>query len=190
MIGDEPRLANTFQDRSVQRLDFVCNIVTAAKALFPQIEIRLLESIPLVNAQASAVGKRRTVDLFGGLIFHPALGPDALTFSLAHELGHHIAAGPRQYCGSILACDCAADAWATEVGFDLLSAGRTQPTIRRAVEELGPVVSAPNRKQVSPPRSSFKCWALDWKRRASALKTGNVGTIKTCGIFEIIQRRN
>jgi peptidase M48-like protein len=189
MIFDEPTLANVLQDRSVQRVDFVSRLVTAAKALFPQIDIRLLESIAVVNAQASMLGKRQTVDLFGGLMFHRALGPDALTFALAHELGHHVATGARQNCGSVLACDCAADAWASTIGFALLSASRATPSVHRALKELGSVLNAQNRKQVSLRRREAKCWALDWSQRERVLGAGKFRRIKKCDLFEIIQGR-
>ena len=58
MIFDEPKLADALQDRSVQRVAAVSKLMATATGLFPHIDIRLLESITVVNAQASMLDRQ------------------------------------------------------------------------------------------------------------------------------------
>ena len=108
------------QDRSCARLALVNNTIKSVQACFPSVTIHLRDNISAVNAQAYRIAGERMVDLFGGLAFHPAIGPEALAFSLMHEVGHHLACGARMTPGSPLACDCAADRWAVLKGLPVL----------------------------------------------------------------------
>ncbi len=183
MIFDESRLIIARQDRSTERRHCLASLLATSRAAFPEVRIRLLETIAVVNAQASVLDKIPTVDLFGGLIFHPALGQDGLAFSLAHELGHHLAVGPRQICGSPLACDCAADLWAVTIGLNVLSREKAKLTVKSALRQLRSIAKARPRNHTSVLGSSQKCWALDWSRREKALNAGGVAAVTKCWMF-------
>lgn len=183
VIFDELRLDIVHQNRTIQRLQTVSRLIEISRAAFPNIQIRVIDTITAVNAQASVLKRIPTVDLFGGLIFHPALGLDALTFAMSHELGHHCAVGPRQACGSSLACDCAADVWAATIGFNLLSKEEAKPSVVRALQELGQITKSGERKQAAAYKSRRRCWALDGVRREKMLTAGCIGPVTQCYFF-------
>ena len=181
MIFDEPRLDIARQDRSTQRLQFLSQLIAASEAAFPEIRIRVLDTITIVNAQASILERMPTVDLFGGLAYHPALGRDAVAFAMAHEIGHHLAVGPRQTCSGLLSCDCAADRWAVTTGLNLLSVNKSK--LKEALQQLKLVGRLRRRKHTSVFRSSRKCWALNWSQRVDRLTAGKVAPVTKCYLF-------
>jgi hypothetical protein len=183
VIFVEPRLDIARQERSAERLQFLSQLIAASEAAFPEIRIRVLDTITIVNAQASVLERVPTVDLFGGLAYHPALGRKALAFALAHELGHHVAEGPRQTCSGLLACDCAADLWAVTTGLDLLSVSKSG--LKEALQELQAIAigKRQRREHGSVFAPSRKCWALNWSQRVNRLTAEKIAPIKKCYLF-------
>ncbi len=49
-----------------------------------------------VNASAQEMGKRWTVNMYGGLARHPLTTDDGFALVVCHELGHHIGGAPRK----------------------------------------------------------------------------------------------
>jgi hypothetical protein len=183
VIFDEPILEVTRQNRSIERLELLSKFVAASEAAFPHVRIRLLTKIAAVNAQASVLDQVARVDLFGGLIFHPALGQDALAFTLAHELGHHLAIGPRYACSSRLACDCAADVWAVTKGFNVLSLSDPKLNMGKALHQLRSIMP----RKGTPIRGLSRCWALDWRRRERSLIARRFVSVSECQMLKRVR---
>src|SRR3954469_19520387 len=121
MIFDRPQQPMELQDRSVQRHSSVSRLLAIFQSSFSSVHYRLLESISAVNAQASFSNGRPLVDIFGGLAFHPAIRHDGLVFTLLHETGHHLSRGCKLPWAA-MACECAADGWATSDGRSAIEA--------------------------------------------------------------------
>ena len=121
------------QDRSCARRALLSKTIELLESCFPSINIRLLDHISAVNAQASRSNGECIVDIFGGLAFHPEVGAEALTFALLHEIGHHLGSGARMTPGSPLACDCAADHWTILKGLPAVARSSTEVDVGLAM---------------------------------------------------------
>jgi hypothetical protein len=171
------------QDRSCERRALLSNIIESIQSAFPSITIRLLNHVPAVNAQASCSGDERLVDIFGGLAFHPAVGADALYFSLLHEIGHHLGSGARMTPGCPLACDCAADRWAILQGLPEIAKNNTEVNAGLAMTQLEKALPCPEPIETFRMRNE-NCWCWDWSRRKQHLSAGDVPAVQTCFMFD------
>ena len=123
--------------RSDDRLSDIDTIFSEVTAAFPNIEYELDADSRTANAQAYVRVNARVVRLYGGLAFHPAIGIDALVFTLLHETGHHFAPGRRFANDPMLACDCSADQWAVTSGSETLQRiSRRRLNIAKALDDL------------------------------------------------------
>jgi hypothetical protein len=183
MLLGPPELTDASQDRSHSRWAMLNETLASFQAIFPGINIRILDEISFVNAQASHCNGERMVDIFGGLAFHPAVGGDALNFSLLHEIGHHLGCGARMIPGSPLACDCASDYWAISRGLPVLVNNNTKVHLERAMNQLEEALS-PSIDSIDQFRSkNANCWCWDWPRRKHHLSTGAVPIVERCCMF-------
>lgn len=178
MFFDSPGLARGPQDRSEKRRALVNQVIGVCRDCFSSISIRLLEDVAVINAQASQIRGVALVDLFGGLAFHPAVGTDALAFSLLHEIGHHLGNGPRIAPNNDMACDCAADGWAIVEGLPRLAERNLLVNIPVA---LAQIQEATRLLTVTPEGlSSRNCWSSDWNRRRQVLIDRGITSISRC----------
>src|ERR1700730_2270717 len=99
----------TEQDRSSERRALLDRLSQVSRKAFPDVEVSIYEASLSFNAQAFCIGRQKVVALFGGLAFNRRMGKDGLLFAILHEIGHHLAPGPRITITNNLSCDCAAD---------------------------------------------------------------------------------
>jgi hypothetical protein len=155
----------TPQDHSRDRCALLNRLFEITAEIFPNIELRIQEANPSFHAQAFVLGGRRIVTLLGGLAFNGRLQKDGLLFAILHEIGHHVAPGPRITPTDPLCCDCAADRWAIAEGRRLFSSRGMTLDIRSALNEIESALSA-----LTPAydlESERLCF--DWARRKAAL---------------------
>jgi hypothetical protein len=185
MLLNETQLSRKGQDRSAQRVASVDRLIAVFANSFSSVRYRIFASIGSVNAQASIAKGEQLVDLFGGLAFHPAIGQDALVFTLLHETGHHLSDGCRLPWAEI-ACECAADRWAVTAGRDALAAQGIDFRLEAALSQLEcatrPCVATRRRRR---PRSS--CWSMDWHARKQALSARRPRRLNQCQIANFTQ---
>jgi hypothetical protein len=164
------------QDRSSERYALLKQIFEIAGQVFPQIELRVQENNPSFHAQAYVWCGQQTVTLLGGLAFHIRLQKDGLLFTTLHEIGHHVAPGPRMTCTNPLSCDCAADRWTTDEGLRLFSAHGMPLDIRLALDEIEAALSD------LLPAFDLKSdrWCFDWPRRKKTLTSGSAAQVSEC----------
>ncbi len=170
------------QDRSAQRLSSLTRLIAIFETSFSSVHYRLLESISAVNAQASLSNGRRLVDIFGGLAFHPVIRHDGLVFTLLHETGHHLSTGCKLPWAQ-LACECAADNWATTEGRKALAAHGAHFRLEAALQQIELAAVPQTRKKRATPTS---CWSMNWRKRSQALLDGRTMNLKTCKISSVI----
>jgi hypothetical protein len=186
MIFDQPQRPVEVQDRSAQRLSSLTKLIAIFEASFSSVHYRILESISAVNAQASFANGRHLVDIFGGLAFHPAIRHDGLVFTLLHETGHHLSAGCKLPWAP-LACECAADKWATTEGRKALAANGGNFRLEAALGQIEQAVGSQAGRILSKaPRTN--CWSMNWPKRKRALLSGRATVLKTCEISSAIPR--
>jgi hypothetical protein len=187
--GEESMLLSTTaatgiaQDRSCARWALLSRTIEFFHSVFPSITIRLLDHVSAVNAQASRSNGESIVDIFGGLAFHPAIGADALKFSLLHEIGHHLGCGARMTPGSPLACDCAADHWAILQGLPAVARINTEVNVGLAMNQLENALPLCLDSIEAFSLQNRDCWCWDWPRRRHYLSTGAVPTVDSCSMF-------
>ena len=147
-------------------------IVDDFKRAFPDLTFELRLDRRVINAQAIALAGKKSVLLYGGLALHPHLGEDALTFCLLHEVGHHLAKGSRLPCDASLACECAADYWASADGASRLReiSGRNFE-MKKAMVELSNVVEKPQGDEAGNGQKFevSRCWSGCFSLRRRAL---------------------
>jgi hypothetical protein len=166
----------TTQNRSRERYALLKRLSEISRNVFPNIELRIQEANPSFHAQAYVLDGRQIVTLLGGLAFDGHLRKDGLLFTILHEIGHHVAPGPRITPTDPLSCDCAADCWAVGEGRRLfLSRGMTL-NVRPALNEIEFALSAlkPGYDLSSPRRCSA------WARRKAALTSRPVPQVVEC----------
>jgi hypothetical protein len=153
------------------------DLIEDFRATFRSIDFHLVPESKIINAQANRLGDSRSVRMYGGLAFHPLLGPDAISFTLLHETGHHLALGCRPPWSPWLACECVADSWAINEGVTLLKneTGR-RFVLLTALNELELLIDSLEHWQDSnldglPPLEGV-CWASSWKTRRTSILAG------------------
>jgi hypothetical protein len=167
-LSDEDASSTVASDRH----EILGPMVDDFRRAFPDISFELRLDRRVINAQAIALAGKRAVLLYGGLALHPRLGEDALTFCLLHEVGHHLANGNRLSCDVSLACECAADYWASTEGVKVLRkiSGRSFK-MAKAMDDLSHVI----RMQQGEDALDFReieilpCWSRYFSLRKQAL---------------------
>jgi hypothetical protein len=166
----------TQQDRSSERYALLKRLFETAGKVFPKIELRIQEDNSSFHAQAYVLDGRQIVTLLGGLAFHSHMQKDGLLFTILHEIGHHVAPGPRITRTNPLSCDCAADHWTVAEGQRLFSSHGMSLDIRSALNEIELAVSD------LMPASDLKSerWCFDWTRRKIALTSALAQPVVEC----------
>jgi hypothetical protein len=148
-------------------------ILADFRRAFPDLHFELRLDRKVINAQAIVIEAKRCVLIYGGLGLNPKLGEDSLTFVFLHEVGHHLADGPRMPFDLLLACDCVSDCWAAGEGADILQqrSGR-QFQIEKAISELNSLLSPPRVPALLhlESRAGTGCWNRQWCERRNALQ--------------------
>ena len=109
------------QNRSSERYALLKRLSEISRNVFPKIEVQIHEANASFHAQAYVLDGRQIVTLLGGLAFHGRLKQNGLLFTILHEIGDHVAPGPRITPTDPRSCDCAADCWAVTEGRRLFS---------------------------------------------------------------------
>jgi hypothetical protein len=187
MIFDQPRQPVELQDRSAQRLACIAKLIAIFETSFSSVRYRVLESISTVNAQASVSNGESRVDLFGGLAFHPMVRHDGLVFTLLHETGHHLGAGCRLPWAQ-LACECAADSWATTDGRKALRASGAKFRLETALRQIECAAGPKQQRILSRRAARTNCWSMNWRERKQILLDGRAVNFQTCQISSAIGR--
>jgi hypothetical protein len=178
-ISQEELLVN-----DVERTALLRCLINCFEQAFPTIEYSIVPHFGILNAQASRVGSKLVVKLYGGLAFHKRMGADALAFALLHETGHHLAAGPRLHWNPWLACECISDIWATTEGMvHLVDQTGFSVDIAKALEELNHVIDHRNGSS-----GCQNCWALNWLDRKAAITKGFRLDSVECPLGRLIMR--
>ena len=180
MIFEQPQCMFEKQDRSSPRRRLVAGLARVFRQTFPMLEFRILDRITAINAQASVCGGLRSVDVFGGLAFHPLVDRDALVFIYLHEAGHHLSGGCRHPCNAQIACDCAADSWAVTEGRSKLARNDCDFAMAAALTQLEVAAKLGERSRSGRDRGS--CAYSHWRRRKKNLLAG-LSTPKHCTLL-------
>ncbi len=148
------------------RIALLDAILLDFRKAFPELNFELRLDRRVVNAQAILLDEMRCVLIYGGLALHPNLAENSLTFVFLHEVGHHLALGPRLRFNPTLACDCVADSWAAQEGLGILhrKSGR-RLKLREALDELVSLSSSGDRDLIDQMQRRRKhLWSLqnDW----------------------------
>lgn len=167
MIFGELELSCPAIRTSRKRRSLLSAILASFARAFPGLTFQLVADSPVTNAQAVVLHRRRYVCLYGGLAFNPSAGQDAITFTLLHETGHHLARGCRLPWDPRLACECVADHWAVTQGINVLrTRGGTRITLAAAIRELNVIfaerINGRARRAIT---NGDGCWALQWSAR-------------------------
>jgi hypothetical protein len=164
------------QNRSSERYALLNRLSEISRTVFPKIEVQIHEANPSFHAQAYVLEGRRIVTLLGGLAFHDCLQQDGLLFTILHEIGHHVAPGPRITPTDSRSCDCAADCWAVKEGRRLFASRGMTLDIRSALNEIELALSA--LKPSYDLSSGRRC--SGWSRRKAALTSRRVPQVVKC----------
>jgi hypothetical protein len=116
------------------------------------------------------------VTLFGGLAFNRRMGKDGLLFTILHEIGHHLAPGPRITRTNTLSCDCAADRWAIVEGQGLILSHGLTLDIKSALSEIEAAMS----ELGGAFDLTAECWCFDWVRRKITLTSPFLDPLTEC----------
>lgn len=187
MIFDQPRQPIELQNRSAQRLAHIAKLIAIFETSFSSVRYRVLESISIINAQASVANSEPRVDLFGGLAFHPTVRHDGLVFTLLHETGHHLSTGCKLPFAQ-LACECAADRWATTDGRKALRANGAKFRLETALRQIECAAHPEQRKILSRRTARTNCWSMNWRKRKQTLLEGRAVNLQACQISSAIGR--
>jgi hypothetical protein len=171
----------TQQNRSSGRYALLKRLFEISGRVFPNIELRIQEANPSFHAQAYVLDGRQIVTLLGGLAFHGCLQKDGLLFAILHEIGHHVAPGPRITRIDPRSCDCAADCWAVGEGRRLLSSRGMTLDIQSALNEIELALSA--LKPSYHPSSERRC--SGWARRKATLTSIPVPQVVKCELRKL-----
>jgi hypothetical protein len=166
----------TEQDRSSERRALLDRLSDVSRKAFPGVEVLIYEASPSFNAQAFSVRGQRMVTLFGGLAFNTRLGKDGLLFAILHEIGHHLAPGPRITRTNTLSCDCAADRWAIGEGRDVVLFHGMTLEIKSALNEIEAAIS----ELGGASDLTAGCWCFDWARRKITLTSPFLNPLSQC----------
>lgn len=187
MIFDQPQQPAELQDRSAQRRAYLAKLIAVFEVSFPSVRYRVAESISTVNAQASVSNGEPFVDIFGGLAFHPMVRHDGLVFTLLHETGHHLSAGCKLPWAQ-LACECAADRWATTDGRKALRANGANFRLEAALRQIECAARPEEQTRRSRQAVRTNCWSMNWRKRKRSLLNGRAVNLQTCQISSAIGR--
>jgi hypothetical protein len=153
------------QDRSRARYALLTRLRGLSREIFPNINFLVQEDNSSFQAQAYVRDGQQIVSVFGGLAFHRCVQKDGLLFSILHEIGHHVAPGPRITRTDPRSCDCAADRWVLAEGQHLFSSRGMTLDIRSALSEIELAIS-----DLMPAHDlKSEQWCFDWARRKMAL---------------------
>jgi hypothetical protein len=165
-LSDEEWALAPRQER--QRL--LQEIMTDFWLSFPSLSFRLEVNSPLINAQAVTTVAGRHVNIYGGLAFHPKLGPDSLVLATLHEAGHHLSMDTRSPQNVTLACECAADFWSiTEGAFSLRQRSGRNFQLDLALEEFSCILPDDLMSLNFDGNQLSECWSHGWSVRKKAL---------------------
>jgi hypothetical protein len=169
------------QNRSSQRYALLKRLCGISGKAFPDIELRIQKADPSFHAQAYVLDGRQIVTLHGGLAFHGCLHKDGLLFTILHEIGHHVAPGPRITPTDPRSCDCAADCWAVGEGRQLFSSRGITLDVQSALNEIESALSdlKPDYELSSGRRCS------GWARRRAAMTSTLVRRVIKCEFRKI-----
>jgi hypothetical protein len=103
---------------------------------FHEITFELMWDSASVNSQAWKLDSRFRVNLYGGLVRHPLLGPAGLALSLAHETGHHLGGPPFHRWLPWLSSESRADCWAAGVGMPRVFGRESRELTLRGAKEV------------------------------------------------------
>lgn len=168
------------QNRSSERYALLKRLYEISGKVFPNIELQIQEADPCFHAQAYVLDGRQIVTLLGGLAFHGCLQKDGLLFTILHEIGHHVAPGPRITPTDPRSCDCAADCWAVVEGRRLFSSRGMTLDIRSALNEIELALSA-----LKPAYDLSVRRCSGWARRKAALTSTPVPQVVECEFRKI-----
>jgi hypothetical protein len=192
LFSEQRTTAALGQDSSAQRHLLLAELLVAFQSSFPEVQYQIFPKLDLLNGQALILGAQRIVRLYGGVALHPAMGRDGLAFALLHETGHHLSVGTRLPWNPLIACECAADFWAFNVGREMLanSAGWTVD-IAKALDEVSALIETKGTEEITPKtgeRDPCDCWAKCWDdRRASILEGISIPSDHSCPLnYEIL----
>jgi hypothetical protein len=163
------------QDHSGARRALLDQLVAISRKAFPDVEVLIHEASPSFNAQAFCIGRQKTVALFGGLAFNRHIGSDGLLFAILHEIGHHLAPGPRMTVTSRLSCDCAADRWVITEGQRAFSRHGLAMDMTSALSQLEQAMS-----ELGGACPSDAGFCFEWARRTAALTSPDQGPLVEC----------
>ncbi len=166
----------TEQDRSSERRALLNRLSDVSRKAFPGLEVLIYEASPSFNAQAFSVRGQQIVTLFGGLAFNRRMGKDGLLFTILHEIGHHLAPGPRITRTNTLSCDCAADRWAIVEGQGLILSHGLTLDIKSALSEIEAAMS----ELGGAFDLTAGCWCFDWVRRKITLTSPFLDPLTQC----------
>ena len=167
----------TGQDRSGERRALLDRLSDFSRKAFPTVEVLIYESSPSFNAMAFSIGGQQIVTLFGGLAFNGRMGKDGLLFTILHEIGHHLAPGPRITRTNTLSCDCAADRWVIVEGQALISSHGLALDIKSALSEIEVAMS----ELGAASALEAERWCFDWARRKVTLTSTFLAPLTECG---------
>jgi hypothetical protein len=190
MLFSAPILDARFALRySSDRWDLLRKLFILVRHSFSEIEFQLIADSNTINAQAVVLGQSRCVRLYGGLAFHPHIGPQALLLTLLHEVGHHLAVGSRLAWNPMLACDCVADRWAAKEGAEgLKSTTGYLLDVENAANDLECIMDFEScSKELTHEKIiqfAERCWALSWPSRKANIIAGCVGLNKVCPLAQ------
>jgi hypothetical protein len=185
MLGPTPLHEELLEPTNLKRRKLVAALLDRFSFTFCNIDFRLNWEADNLNACATLIQGRRTVEIWGGLARHRALGENGLALALAHEVGHHLGGKPYDLDYSWLSAEGQADYWATRVGMHLVFAqeavvGRSLEgarellaLYRRFYKPWRPRVASVGPPRVLSPRSrwlTFKAGALGDRRPACACR--------------------
>ena len=168
-----------------ERVRLIDGMLTDFRTAFPDLvfELRLIQRV--VNAQAILLYGKCCVLIYGGLALHPRLAENSLMLVFLHEVGHHLASGPRLPFNLSLACECVADNWATGEGSDILyrkSGRRLQ--VGKALDELEGLMDVRQDSELRPEEQTSNCWQHKWMLRKKVLKATHAqSSISVCELF-------
>lgn len=180
MIFDQARHSPESQDRTAARRALVGNLIGIFAASFPSVRFQIVDKVTAVNAQASISNDVRSVNLFGGLAYHPKVGHDGLVYVLLHETGHHLGEGCRMPWMSELACDCAADFWAVTQGRTALARNHCEFVVETALAQVERAAGLKAGASARAGRAS--CSFLDWNKRKQRLIRAEPHLREACAI--------
>jgi hypothetical protein len=176
------RFLPSVDDPDPVRLALIDAILLDFRKAFPELTFELRLDRNVINAQAILLNGKRCVLIYGGLALHQRLAESSLVFVVLHEVGHHLAIGPRLPFNVSLACDCVADSWAAGEGALILhrkSDRRLQ--IHEAVDELDHFMNSEHQEFCTAEMDMPKCRYDRWALRKNGLEVLQPhASIRTC----------